>query len=99
MKLLLQLLRNGFLDEVDNDHLWNQVNLRAIAKDTNAEVRKYALYFVMEQLEAFDEGEEEEIEEQQQTPASKKRKAVNIVSESLERRLSLRNLQIQLEYN
>jgi len=36
-------------------------------------------------VEAFDEGEEDEIEEK-----SKKRKTANIVLESLERRLSLR---------
>jgi len=79
MKLLLQLLRRGLLDDVDNEHLWNQINLRVIAEDTNAVVRKYALYFVMEQLEAFDEGGDE-----------KTKKMKNNVSESMERCVSLR---------
>lgn len=55
MSLLLALNRNGLLDELDDDRVWNQINLRALAPDTTAEVRRDALYFVMEQLESFDE--------------------------------------------
>lgn len=57
MKLLLALLRNGFMDEIEDEQLWNQINLRALATDTSATVRRDALYFITEQLEAFDEDE------------------------------------------
>ena len=63
MKLLLHLLREGFMDEVEDETLWNQVNVRAIARDTIPEVRKNALYFVMEQLEEFDDGGDDEEED------------------------------------
>ena len=33
MSLMLMLLKDGFLDEVNDDKLWNQVNLRALARD------------------------------------------------------------------
>ena len=33
MSLMLVLLKDGFLDEVNDDKLWNQVNLRALARD------------------------------------------------------------------
>ena len=55
MKLLVSLLRNAFLDEVEDEKMWNQINLLALASNTSAEVRKNALYFIMEQLEAFDD--------------------------------------------
>ena len=55
MPLLLALNRHGFMDEVDDDGLWNQINLRALASDTTPGVRRDALYFVMEQLESFDD--------------------------------------------
>lgn len=55
MSLLLILLKKGFLDDVDNEHLWNQINFKSIDPDTSSQVRKEALYFVMEQLEVFDE--------------------------------------------
>lgn len=59
MKLLLYMVREGFLDEMDNDNIWNQINLRSIAEDTSDAVRRDSLYFIMEQLEAFDKDEEE----------------------------------------
>ena len=55
MKLLLALLRTGLLDDVEDENMWNQINLCALASDTSPEVRRNALYFIMEQLEAFDE--------------------------------------------
>lgn len=58
MPLLLALNRHGFMDEVDNDSVWNQINLRALASDTTADVRRDALYFIMEQLEPFDEDDD-----------------------------------------
>eukprot|EP00586_Coscinodiscus_wailesii_P000063 CAMPEP_0172480390 /NCGR_PEP_ID=MMETSP1066-20121228/5488_1 /TAXON_ID=671091 /ORGANISM="Coscinodiscus wailesii, Strain CCMP2513" /LENGTH=1957 /DNA_ID=CAMNT_0013241639 /DNA_START=101 /DNA_END=5974 /DNA_ORIENTATION=+ len=60
IQLLLALLREGFLDDVEDEHLWNQINLRAIARDASPSVRRDALYFVMEQLEAFDEDDDNE---------------------------------------
>lgn len=63
MELLLHLLREGFMDEVEDENLWNQINIRAIASDTIPQVRKNALYFVMEQLEEFDEGGADEEED------------------------------------
>ena len=50
MKLLVSLLRNAFLDEVEDEKMWNQINLLALASNTSVEVRKNALYFIMEQL-------------------------------------------------
>ena len=44
-------------------HSWSQINNRAVAADTSPAVRRDALYFVLEQLEAFDEGEEDSDEE------------------------------------
>jgi len=54
MKLLLTLMRNGRLDELENDTVWNQINHRALAADTTPEMRRDAMYFVLEQIEAFD---------------------------------------------
>jgi cohesin complex subunit SA-1/2 len=59
MKLLLFMVREGFLDNMDNDNIWNQINLRSIAEDTSDAVRRDSLYFIMEQLEAFDKDEED----------------------------------------
>jgi cohesin complex subunit SA-1/2 len=56
MELLLHLVRNDFFSDVENDNIWNQINLRAIAADTSATVRRDALYFVIEQLQQFDNG-------------------------------------------
>lgn len=56
--LLLILLKEGFLDDWENENGWNQINLRAITPDTSLSVRKYALYFVLDQLDAFDEDDD-----------------------------------------
>lgn len=54
MELLVLLLRAGFLDgNSADDPLWVQVNLRALDANTTPQVRRHALYFVLEQLEAF----------------------------------------------
>jgi len=58
MSLLLSLEREGFLDEVKDDSLWMQINMRALSPQTTPAVRRDALYFVMDQLEAFDEDED-----------------------------------------
>eukprot|EP00569_Conticribra_weissflogii_P004744 CAMPEP_0171342406 /NCGR_PEP_ID=MMETSP0878-20121228/14224_1 /TAXON_ID=67004 /ORGANISM="Thalassiosira weissflogii, Strain CCMP1336" /LENGTH=1813 /DNA_ID=CAMNT_0011845061 /DNA_START=84 /DNA_END=5525 /DNA_ORIENTATION=- len=59
MSLMLMLLKDGFLDDVNDDKVWNRVNLRALARDAPPKVRRDALYFILEQLEAFDEGDDE----------------------------------------
>jgi cohesin complex subunit SA-1/2 len=62
MVLLLSMLKNGNLDDAEamNDAAWDQVNLVALDDSTSPEVRKNALYFVLEQMDCFDpEGDEE----------------------------------------
>jgi cohesin complex subunit SA-1/2 len=56
MQLLLVLLRKDLFDEVENDRIWEQINMRSIDPNTTPAVRRDALYFVIEQLEAFDNG-------------------------------------------
>jgi len=56
MELLLVLSREALLDTLDDDEIWEQINLRALADDTSPAVRRDALLFVTEQLEAFDAG-------------------------------------------
>jgi len=60
MSLMLVLLKGGFLDEVSEDKLWDQTNQRCLAEDAPATVQKDALYFILDQLEAFDDGGENE---------------------------------------
>jgi cohesin complex subunit SA-1/2 len=60
MKLMLSLLRAGFLDEIDDEKMWNQVNTLAFETTSTPTIRRNALYFIMEQLEEFDEGDAEE---------------------------------------
>jgi cohesin complex subunit SA-1/2 len=56
MELLLVLMREDFLDALDDDDIWEQINLQALARDTTPAVRRDALYFIIDQLEAFDSG-------------------------------------------
>jgi cohesin complex subunit SA-1/2 len=56
MELLLVLMREDFLDSLDDDDIWEQINLQALALDTTPAVRRDALYFIIDQLEAFDSG-------------------------------------------
>jgi cohesin complex subunit SA-1/2 len=56
MALLLCLLKEGFLDELEDNSIWDQINTRALATNTTMTARRDALYFVMEQLDAFDSG-------------------------------------------
>jgi cohesin complex subunit SA-1/2 len=60
MNLMLALLKGGFLDDVNDDKLWDQTNQRSLANDAPPSARKNALYFILEQLEAFDDGGENE---------------------------------------
>jgi cohesin complex subunit SA-1/2 len=59
MTLLLSLLREGFLDEVENEKFWDQANFCAINPIATEEMRATSLQFVIEQIEAFDDDEEE----------------------------------------
>jgi len=54
MELNLLLLKEGFFDDVEDDSIWNQINLRAMAIDATPKVRRDALSFVIEQIESFD---------------------------------------------
>lgn len=56
MSFLLCLEREGFLDSLDDDKVWESINFRSLHPDTSPVVRRDALYFVMEQIEAFDLG-------------------------------------------
>ena len=58
MSLLLTLLSEGLIDDVEDDNFWNQINLRSWDPSTTSQIRRVSLYFVMEQMEAFDEDEE-----------------------------------------
>ncbi|GMH57862.1 hypothetical protein TrVE_jg11868 [Triparma verrucosa] len=60
MKLLLCLLKEGFLDEFEDEQVWDQINFCAISPTASVEMRKNALEFVIEQLEAFDDLEDDE---------------------------------------
>jgi len=60
MNLMLVLLKGGFLDDVSDDKLWDQTNQRCLAEDAPAAVQNNALYFILDQLEAFDDGGENE---------------------------------------
>mmetsp|Transcript_15128 Transcript_15128/g.28158 ORF Transcript_15128/g.28158 Transcript_15128/m.28158 type:complete len:1016 (+) Transcript_15128:333-3380(+) len=61
MKLLLCLLKEGFLDEFEDEQVWDQINFCAISPTASVEMRKNALEFVIEQLEAFDDLEDNEV--------------------------------------
>jgi hypothetical protein len=51
MEFVLLLLRETeFFNDMDNERIWIQINVRALDPHTSHRVRKYALYFVMEQL-------------------------------------------------
>ena len=54
IKVLLSMLREEFLDDWDDDTGWDKVNLKSIDVLSSSKVRKDALYFVMDQLDAFD---------------------------------------------
>eukprot|EP00986_Skeletonema_menzelii_P009966 scaffold4669_cov108-Skeletonema_menzelii.AAC.3 len=58
MKVLLMLLKNGFLDDCEDDEIWDTINQRALSERASPSVRRDALYFVLDQLEAFDDDNE-----------------------------------------
>ena len=53
MSLLLTVLSEGLIDDVEDDNLWNQINLRSLDPSTTSQIRRASLYFVMEQMEEF----------------------------------------------
>ena len=59
MALLLSLLKEGFLDEVEDNELWDKVNFCALKPSASPEMRKVALEFIIEQIEEFDEDEDD----------------------------------------
>jgi cohesin complex subunit SA-1/2 len=59
MSLLIKLAQRGFMDDMEDDGAWSQINVRALASETSPLVRRDALYFVIEQLEAWDDDEHE----------------------------------------
>ena len=61
MELLLHMLRNEFLDDWDvmEETAWDQVNLKALDSHATPQVRKNALYFILEQLDCFDDDEQQ----------------------------------------
>ncbi|KAG7357038.1 hypothetical protein IV203_001726 [Nitzschia inconspicua] len=58
MKLLSQMMRVGFLDDCDEDEIWDSINMKCLDQHTSPQVRKDALYFVLDQLAAFDSEDE-----------------------------------------
>ena len=55
LRCLIALLRCGLLDQMDEDSMWERVNLCALDDALSEEARRLALLFVLEQLEEFDE--------------------------------------------
>ncbi len=60
MRLMLSLLKEGFLDDYDDDGLWELVNNRTLDPTSPKETRKLALQFLIEQLEEFDDDDDDE---------------------------------------
>lgn len=83
MAVLLALEREGFLDNIDDDNLWSQINFRALSPQTTPAVRRDALYFVMDQLEAFDEDEPADENSGQKRKRSKDKASLAESSERL----------------
>ena len=54
MKLLLSMVHEEFLDEWDDDFGWEKINMKSFDPFASPSVRRDALYFVMDQIEAFD---------------------------------------------
>ena len=52
MEFVLLLLRHyDYFNDIDNERMWNQINIRALDPHTSQNVRTNALYFVLEQLD------------------------------------------------
>ena len=68
LRCLLALLRCGLLDHMEEDSMWERVNLCALDDVLSQQARSLALMFVLEQLEEFDE----ELDVSQQASNKKK---------------------------
>ena len=55
-------MHGGFLEDVLDDRLWLQINLHALLPQSTPSGCQDALYFVMDQVKAFDEDESTEEE-------------------------------------
>lgn len=65
VKLLLSLLRNSFLDDVEDENMWSKINTLALDERGSKDLRRDALYFIMEQLEEFDDDADDDLDETQ----------------------------------
>jgi len=54
IELVLSMMREEMLDDWDDDVGWDKINLKALDSLSSNRVRRDALYFVMDQLDAFD---------------------------------------------
>lgn len=54
IKLMRCMMEVGLLDDWEDDDGWDQINLKAIDGLASPQVRKDALYFVVDQLDSFD---------------------------------------------
>ena len=54
LELALLLTREGHMDYVDDEMIWNKINKQALSPSATPTARRDALYFVMEQLDAFE---------------------------------------------
>ena len=79
MELLLAMLKEEFLDEWEDDHGWEQINLKALDAKTTPKVRKDALYFILEQLDSFDTTEDDDNKSQFTTTTVSEKKQVERV--------------------
>ena len=74
-RLLGSLLREGFMDEVEDEELWDQINFRSLDPKATPEMRRLSLQFVIEQLEAFDDGSDDEDDDEGAAKSAKSTKA------------------------
>ena len=54
IQLVLSMMREEMLDDWEDDVGWDKINLKALDSLSSHRVRRDALYFVMDQLDAFD---------------------------------------------
>lgn len=58
MHLLLEMGRVEFLEECQDDDVWDSINMKCLDMHSSPKVRRDALYFVFDQLAAFDSTDE-----------------------------------------
>jgi cohesin complex subunit SA-1/2 len=62
MKILNLLLDRGLMDGIEDETIWNKINLRALDPSASHALRRDALRFVLQQLEAFDKSSKRDTE-------------------------------------